>query len=101
MTFSENFKAFCVDYLIWFIKCFIGLPKPPDVLKAATGPDGILEGLVNGGIWIDHSTTDYEQNLMFEEIASKKDAHILECPITGGPSMSFYPKFYLTFILIL
>ena len=66
------------------------MPKPPDVLKAATGPDGILEGLVNGGIWIDHSTTDYEQNLMFEEIASKKDAHILECPITGGPSMSFY-----------
>ena len=70
--------------LIWFNKYFIGLPKPPDVLKAATGPDGILEGLVNGGIWIDHSTTDYEQNLMFEEIASKKDAHILECPITGG-----------------
>ena len=67
--------------------CFnfiIGLPKPPDVLKAATGPDGILEGLKNGGIWIDHSTTDYEQNLMFEDIASKKDAHILECPITGG-----------------
>ena len=67
------------------------------MLKAATGPDGILEGLVNGGIWIDHSTTDYEQNLMFEEIASKKDAHILECPITGGPSMSFYPKSYLIF----
>ena len=83
--------------LIWFNKRFIGLPKPPDVLKAATGPDGILEGLVNGGIWIDHSTTDYEQNLMFEEIASKKDAHILECPITGGPSMSFYPKSYLIF----
>jgi hypothetical protein len=77
------------------------LPKPPDVLKAATGPDGILEGLVNGGIWIDHSTTDYEQNLMFEEIASKKDAHILECPITGGPSMPFYSKLYPVFRNIL
>ncbi len=61
-----------------------GLPKPPDVLKAASGPDGILAGLKKGGIWIDHSTTDYEQNLHFEAEASKKDAHILECPITGG-----------------
>ena len=49
-----------------------GLPKPPDVFKAATGPDGILEGLQKGSIWIDHSTTDYNQNLYFEEEASKK-----------------------------
>lgn len=48
------------------------------------GPDGILAGLKNGGIWIDHSTTDYEQNLLFEAEASKKEAHVLECPITGG-----------------
>ena len=48
------------------------------------GPNGILEGLKENGIWIDHSTTDYEQNIMFEEIASKKGAHVLECPITGG-----------------
>ena len=61
-----------------------GLPKPPDVLKAATGSNGILAGLKNGAVWIDHSTTDYEQNLMFEEEASKKGAHILESPITGG-----------------
>eukprot|EP00093_Oithona_nana_P001212 01212.XXX_4016_2589_1 [CDS] Oithona nana genome sequencing. len=61
-----------------------GLPKPPDVLKAASGSDGILAGLKNGSVWIDHSTTAYEQNLMFEEEASKKGAHILESPITGG-----------------
>jgi len=61
-----------------------GLPKPPDVYKAATGPDGILEGLQKGSIWIDHSTTDYNQNLYFEEEASKKDCHVLEAPITGG-----------------
>ena len=63
---------------------FLGLPKPPDVLKAATGSNGILAGLKNGSVWIDHSTTSYEQNLMFEEEASKKGAHILESPITGG-----------------
>ena len=48
------------------------------------GPDGILAGLQNGGIWIDHSTTDYEQNKMFEDEAAKKGGHVLECPITGG-----------------
>jgi len=61
-----------------------GLPKPPHVLAAATGPDGILEGLQHGGIWVDHSTTDSGQNKMFEEEASKKGAHVLEAPITGG-----------------
>ena len=55
----------------------LGLPKPPDVYKAATGPDGILEGLQKGSIWIDHSTTDYNQNLYFEEEASKKGMYYI------------------------
>jgi 3-hydroxyisobutyrate dehydrogenase-like beta-hydroxyacid dehydrogenase len=40
----------------------LALPKPPDVLKAFEGEDGFLAGLSKGKIWIDHSTTDYEQN---------------------------------------
>jgi 3-hydroxyisobutyrate dehydrogenase-like beta-hydroxyacid dehydrogenase len=48
------------------------------------GDDGIIAGLQKGGIWIDHSTTDYEQTKMFEELAVKKEAHTLEAPITGG-----------------
>ena len=37
-----------------------------------------------GAVWIDHSTTDYGQNKFFTEQAAKKEAHVLECPITGG-----------------
>ena len=44
-----------------------------------------------GGIWIDHSTTDYEQNKMFEEAASKNGGHILECPITGNITENVLP----------
>ena len=43
-----------------------------------------MEGLKPGDVWIDHSTTDYEQNKYFSEEASKKEAFVLECPITGG-----------------
>lgn len=78
--FGLAFPAIFEQFSIFFT----GLPKPPNVLEAAMGPNGILEGLKENGIWIDHSTTDYEQNIMFEEIASKKGAHVLECPITGG-----------------
>ena len=46
--------------------------------------DGIVDGLKPGDIWIDHSTTDFEQNKFFAVEAAKKGANILECPITGG-----------------
>ena len=44
----------------------------------------MFEGLKPGAVWIDHSTTDYGQNKFFSEQAAKKEAHVLECPITGG-----------------
>ena len=55
-----------------------------------------------GGIWIDHSTTDYEQNKMFEEAASKNGGHILECPITGNITENVLPysKKFLISVLI-
>ena len=31
---------------------------------AAEGPDGILAALTKDKIWIDHSTTDFEQTLV-------------------------------------
>ena len=38
-----------------------GLPKPKHIKVAFEGSDGILAGLFAGKIWVDHSTTDYEQ----------------------------------------
>ena len=48
------------------------------------GDNGLLAGLRKDSIWIDHSTTDYGQNVGFNEEVSKKGAHFLEAPITGG-----------------
>lgn len=39
------------------------LPAPPHVKKVLKGEDGVLAGLRSGGVWIDHSTTDYQQTL--------------------------------------
>ena len=39
------------------------LPAPPHVKQVLTGKDGVLAGLRSGGVWIDHSTTDYQQTL--------------------------------------
>jgi len=61
-----------------------GLPKPPHVKAVFDGPDGLLAGMQKGKIWIDHSTTDHEQNKIFSEQLSEKGAGLLECPITGG-----------------
>ena len=35
-------------------------------------------------VWIDHSTTDHEQNKVFAEALSKSGGSLLEAPITGG-----------------
>ncbi|KAL7637070.1 UNVERIFIED_CONTAM: hypothetical protein RMT77_012828 [Armadillidium vulgare] len=64
--------------------CITGLPKPGNVMEAAEGSQGILEGLSEGKIWIDHSTTDFEQTLDFSKKAKSRGAHVLEAPITGG-----------------
>lgn len=61
-----------------------GLPRPPNVKAAAEGPDGILAGLTKDKVWIDHSTTDYEQTKEYSAAAAQQGAHVLEAPITGG-----------------
>ncbi|XP_023325846.1 3-hydroxyisobutyrate dehydrogenase, mitochondrial [Eurytemora carolleeae] len=61
-----------------------GLPKPHHVKEVFEGSSGLLAGLKQGQIWIDHSTTDHEQNKVFTEQMAAKGAYLLECPITGG-----------------
>ena len=65
-------------------KTISGLPKPPHVKAAFEGPDGILAGMSKGKLWIDHSTTDLNQNKGFFAKAKAKGADFLEAPITGG-----------------
>lgn len=62
----------------------IALPMPPHVKQCFEGDNGILAGLSKDKVWIDHSTTDYEQTLAFNDLAQNKGAQCLEAPITGG-----------------
>ena len=60
------------------------LPTPPHVREVMLGQDGVLSGLQAGGIWIDHSTTDYHQTLELAEEARGRGIKALEAPVTGG-----------------
>lgn len=77
-TTSPRLVAAAADVIV------TGLPRPPNLKAAAEGPDGILAGLTEGKVWIDHSTTDCDQTKEYSEAASKQGAHVLEAPITGG-----------------
>jgi 3-hydroxyisobutyrate dehydrogenase len=48
------------------------------------GPSGLLAGMREGKVWIDHSTTDHEQNKVFAEALAGVGGELLEAPITGG-----------------
>merc|ERR1712215_317175 len=49
-----------------------GLPKPPHVREMFYGTDGLLAGMGPGKVWIDHSTTDHEQNKEFTADLTKE-----------------------------
>ena len=72
--------CFCCRFLIRYL----GLPKPPHVKAAFEGADGILAGLDMGKVWVDHSTTDFNQNEEMDKAVKAKGANFLEAPITGG-----------------
>ena len=60
------------------------LPKPHHVTAAMQGDDGILAGLRKGSIWIEHSTTDFENTGRLRELVEAKGGHAVEAPLTGG-----------------
>lgn len=60
------------------------LPSPRAVTEVVTGPDGVLAGLRAGGTWIDSSTNDLHELERLAALASDRDIHTLECPVTGG-----------------
>jgi 3-hydroxyisobutyrate dehydrogenase len=60
------------------------LPSPRAVSDVLTGPEGILEGLVPGGTWIDSSTNDRHELERLAAAAAARGVHCLEAPVTGG-----------------
>ena len=63
---------------------FTALPMPQHVKAVFEGEEGLLAGMREGKVWIDHSTTDYEQTVELNNEVVKKGGRMLEAPVTGG-----------------
>ncbi|MEM2513760.1 MAG: NAD(P)-dependent oxidoreductase [Candidatus Bathyarchaeia archaeon] len=61
------------------------LPEPPDVEQVILGENGIIYGASKGCIIIETSTIDPLTIKKIAERACKKEIHILDAPVSGGP----------------
>lgn len=60
------------------------LPSPAVSEAVLAGPGGILEGLPEGGIWIEMSTNGRDEIVRLAQMAMARGIDVLECPVTGG-----------------
>jgi 3-hydroxyisobutyrate dehydrogenase len=60
------------------------LPSPEAVANVVCGEQGILDGLAQGGTWIDMSTNDAHELQRLAEVAAARGVATLEAPVTGG-----------------
>jgi 3-hydroxyisobutyrate dehydrogenase len=59
------------------------LPTPRHVADAVSGPGGILEGIADGGTWIDMSTSVPEVANAVRAANADRGLHILDAPVSG------------------
>lgn len=60
------------------------LPSPNISEAVLTGPGGLLEGLPEGGTWIEMSTNGRDEIIHLATLAAARGIQTLECPVTGG-----------------
>jgi 3-hydroxyisobutyrate dehydrogenase len=65
---------------------FTSLPAPPDVDAVAIGKDGLIEGMTAGKAFFDLSTNAVAGVRALAEKFAAKGAHMLDAPVSGGPS---------------
>jgi 3-hydroxyisobutyrate dehydrogenase len=63
---------------------FTSLPMPPDVEEVLTGPEGVLQGIKQGSIHCDLSTSRPDLIRRLEPMFRQKGAHVLDAPVSGG-----------------
>ncbi|MDQ1525534.1 MAG: 3-hydroxyisobutyrate dehydrogenase [Microbacteriaceae bacterium] len=59
------------------------LPTPRHVADVVSGPGGVLEGIADGGTWIDMSTSVPEVANAVRGSTSARGLHILDAPVSG------------------
>ena len=65
---------------------FTSLPGPREVEAVATGPEGVLEGIKPGAMYVDLSTSRPTLIRQIEPQFRQKGAHVLDAPVSGGKS---------------
>lgn len=60
------------------------LPDSPDVESVALGSEGIIEGLREGGIYVDMSTISPVTTKKIADALAAKGAQMLDAPVSGG-----------------
>jgi 3-hydroxyisobutyrate dehydrogenase len=63
---------------------FTSLPDYAALESAASGSDGILAGLIDGGIWVDVSTVSPRVSRGLAERARERGAAMLDAPVSGS-----------------
>lgn len=64
---------------------FTSLPGPTEVEAVALGEDGILQGMSQGKMYFDLSTSSPALIRKIHEIFAAKGVHVLDAPVSGGP----------------
>src|SRR3990172_4723026 len=64
---------------------FTSLPGPSEVEAVALGPNGLLEGMSAGKVYVDLSTNDPSLVRRIHQAFAVKGAHVLDAPVSGGP----------------
>jgi 3-hydroxyisobutyrate dehydrogenase len=62
------------------------LPEPADVERVSLGSDGLIEGVKKGAAYFDLSTNAQSMVKKIHDAFATKGAHMLDAPVSGGPS---------------
>lgn len=60
------------------------LPSPAASAAVAEGPDGFLDVMRTGQVWMEMSTTDYTEVIRLGALVEARGALFMECPVSGG-----------------
>ena len=64
---------------------FTSLPGPTEVEAVGMGEDGILDGMSEGKVYFDLSTSTPTLIRRIHEEAAARGIHVLDAPVSGGP----------------
>ena len=64
---------------------FTSLPGPVEVEAVALGGDGLVQGMGEGKVYIDLSTSTPALIRRIHEVFSPRGIHVLDAPVSGGP----------------